>query len=313
MERRGTILFVGIALCYSSVRRWFHHKERIYLKRTIPDVRPEYRSISIPELSEQPTELIWGASFALLVYQMGIAHAICNENDHQLLLRKLIISGVSGGSATAGYMIATLHGIGDMDYWYRHHVMHIVAQSSTTYSIRNWATTIWNGGYEYYRICHVLGMNEIDWKRRYRIIATHIRDFTLRVLNTFPNAQSFADGIASSSFLPGIISSNICFQQCDTQNEDLSNSLIDGGFGFNFTQYNPDNHIVHFSLRHSKHVYRKSDIYERVHYSILEGIDLVNDNLGIISSCDYADAMFICGYNFGIRNMDTIRKALMLV
>ncbi len=313
MKRTETLLFVGIALCYSSVRRWFHHKERAYLNRTIYDVRPEYRKISIPDLCEQPVELIWGASFSLLIYQMGIAHAICQENNHQLLLRKLIISGVSGGSATAGYMTATLHGIGDMNYWYKHHVRRIAEESSTTYSIRNWTTTIWNLGYEYYRICHILGMNECDWKRRYRVIATNIPDFTLRVLDTFPNAQSFADGIASSSFLPGIISSNICFQQYDTKNEDLSNLLIDGGFGFNFIQYNPTNHIIHFSLRHYKHIYRKYDTYDRVHYSILDGIDLINDNLEIVSSAEYADAMFTRGYHYGIRNMDTIRKTLMLV
>ena len=204
----GVALFVGNIVWYSGIKRYVmnlvQHRERPYMKRTTPDIRPECRQVEIPDLCDNPVELIWGASFALLIYQMGIAHAICTMNDHQTLLRKLRISGVSGGSATAGYMMATLHGIGDMKYWYSQHVRHIPEESAASYSVRNWATTIWNLGYEYYRICHILGMKEGDWTRRYRVIATHVADFTVKVLNVFPNAQSFADGIASSSFFTRI-------------------------------------------------------------------------------------------------------------
>lgn len=310
----GTILFVSTIVYYSrkNIFSRFHHKERNYMKRTIADIRPDYRDITIPNLCNDSVELIWGASFALLIYQMGIAHAICCMNDHKTLLRKLRISGVSGGSATAGYMIATLHGIGDMNYWYSQHVRRVSEESSTSYSIRNWTTTIWNLGYEYYRICHIMGMNEYDWKLRYSVIATHASNFTLQVLNTFPNAQSFADGIASSSFLPGIISQSVCFEQCDTRDDEISHSLIDGGFGFNFIQYNPTNHVVHFSLRHSKNVYRKSNKYERIHYSILDGVDLLSDNIGILTNPKFADAMFKRGYEFGVSNMESIKKHLML-
>jgi hypothetical protein len=281
------------------------------MKRTIPDIRPEHRVIEVPDLCDKPVELIWGASFALMIYQMGMAHAICMMNDHQTLLRKVRISGVSGGSATAGYMMATLHGVGDMEYWYSQHVRRVSEESAHSYSVRNWATTIWNLGYEYYRICHILGMKESDWARRYRVIATHVAGFTIKVLSVFPNAQSFADGIASSSFLPGFISPYLCFKQYDTTCES-SNSLIDGGFGFNFIKYNPDNHIVHFSLRHYKSVYRKYNGYDRIHYSILDGINLLNDNIGIVTSPEYADEMFARGYEYGVKNMDTITKLLML-
>jgi hypothetical protein len=159
----GIIWFVGSAIIGSHIKHklllCFSHSERCYLDRTIPDVRPSYKQVDVPLLCDNPTELVWGASFALLIYQMGIAHAICSHNDNQTLLTKLRLSGVSGGSATAGYMMATLHGIGDMKYWYCHHVRNLPLETVATWSLRGWTTLIWNYGYEYYRICHLFGMN----------------------------------------------------------------------------------------------------------------------------------------------------------
>ena len=315
MAAIGILLFVVSAIFGSPIKNKLFlkccHSERAYLDRTIPDVRPSYKQILIPPLCDNPTELVWGASFALVIYQMGIAHAICRENDNQTLLKKLRISGISGGSATAGYMMSTLYGIGDMKYWYFHHVRSISLESSTTWSMRNWATTIWNHGYEYYRICHILGMTEADWKCRYRIITANASGFALKILDTFPNAASFGDGIVSSSFIPFVISPYLGFIQQDASSGE-KNVLIDGGFGFDFTTYDPPNDVVHFSLQHSQTVDRTTSKYGRVHYSILDNIDTLRDNWGIFKNPEYADQMFDKGYEFGIRNMDEIKKMLNL-
>ena len=91
-------------------------------------------------LDKDHVELIWGASGALLVYQMGIVRALCEQHSRVKLLHRLKLVGVSGGSATAGYMFASIHGIGDIGYWYKYHVRRVCESSSERFwgKILNW-------------------------------------------------------------------------------------------------------------------------------------------------------------------------------
>ena len=284
------------------------HQDRPSMSRDVVDVPPTVEKRTIPELDSNATELVWGPSMVLLVYQMGIAHAICEQNDCTTILERVRLTGVSGGCATAGYMLASLHGIGDMRYWYQYHGRRISEESSHNGSTRNICLTSWHLSYEYWRICNILGMTVDCWTARYRALATKPFSWSIQILNTFPNAQCFADALISSAFIPFILSPYLYFY-----NASKSCALIDGGFTFNFSKYNPANNIVHFSLAHGKTCNRpERDGYKRIHYSIVGDTRFFRDNFGILRDPLKSDHMFEQGYKFGCANMQEIRKLLNL-
>lgn len=304
-------LFISPIIVLQIYNRW-NHTERIYMDRTITYEKPTYNYREIPKLIEHPIELIWGPSLYLIVYQMGIAHAICSKIDHRILLSKLLLSGVSGGSATATAMTATLHGVGDMQYWYYYHLRKMSIDSSY-YNCLWRSHTAWNCVYEVAKICEILGMKPIDWETRYKAFTTDLTTWKLKILNKFPNAYSLADAVVASSFVPFILSPFLYLLTRDTESNQLVR-YMDGGFTFSFKNYNPANSAVNFSLFHktNKHTPTSIDGFTRTHYSISSGINFITDNYKIITDVKLADELFNKGYEFGCKNLPEIKLLLQL-
>lgn len=304
--KKGAVVACGLL----AVARLFAPMKRYaFQSRKDDDLPIPTEEVDVPELDEDHTELIWGGSAALLIYQMGIAHAICAQHDRAFLLRRLRVAGLSGGSATAGYMIASLHGIGDMRYWYKQHARKAVMTSAYAGSIRGWSDIIWSLGYEYYRVCHALGLREAHWSTRYRVLTSSLFG-KIRVLSRFPNAQSFGDAICSSSIIPFISSPYMGFSSKDVST-DSATTHIDGGFSFSLRRYHPDYKCVHFSLYHNKEHTRTSKSNQpQMHFPITGDRRFLWDNLRCIFSADYADQMFEEGVKWGNENMTDIQRVL---
>ena len=304
-------LFASPIILLQMYKRW-NHSERIYMDRSITYKQVTYNHREIPKLIEHPTELIWGSSLYMCVYQMGVAHAICSKIKHQKLLSNILISGVSGGSVTALSMTATLHGVGDMQQWYEYYLRKMSIESSY-YNCLWRSQTAWHCVYESMSVCYIFGMKPIDWETRCKVFTTELTSWKLKILNTFPNAHSLADAVTASSFIPLIMSPFLYFLTRDSKTNELVR-FLDGGFTFNFKNYNPSNDVVNFSFFHNKikHLPSSSDGFTRTHYSISNGGNYIMDNFKIISDVKLADELFKKGYEFGCINLPEIKSLLKL-
>jgi hypothetical protein len=152
-----------------------------------------------------------------------------------------------------------------------------------------------------------------DWSTRCKILTTELYTGKIHILNKFPNAHSFADAIGSTAFIPFILSPLLYFvaNNVDTNHPE---KYLDGGFKFNFINYIPPNNAVHFSLVHPNTQLRPNtaDGFTRAHYSIVDDINFVIDNMKIMSNPETSDAMFDKGYIFGCNNIDCIMDLLKL-
>eukprot|EP01083_Nonionella_stella_P092030 257452_1 len=107
-QRRFFIFLICMALCCLWIQKQRGKiKRRNALRQTLTKSAHRHR-------------IVFGISGNLLVYQMGVIKAIFEHHNMDNFRTKCTFEGISGGSATAGYCIATVHGCGDMDFWYMH-------------------------------------------------------------------------------------------------------------------------------------------------------------------------------------------------
>ena len=300
------------------------HSEYEHLDRnTVDKIIHQNKNIKEKVIVQNPeVELIWGGSGIMLVYQMGLAHYINKHfgyynNEESLNYYKF--SGMSGGAATAGFMMASVYGIGDMAYWYNSHVRKLVIQSSSGFLnfFGKWTNLIWLLAYDAYRICQVCGLNNEVWNSRFRIFVTKIEKNSIKTkrIKIFNNPQTFADAICSTTFIPFLFSEHMVYKSSD----DDSN-IIDGSAGFilndleNITKNNLTN-TIYFTFDH---------------YSSDE-IEIIRDNMTVINICpekcnpltfiwryqflpihslNKSDDLFKMGYEWGEKNHEILSKYL---
>ena len=128
------IIIIIVYLCYKYklIGKIFYyflrHNTHLHFNRTVKEIVPvitiaEKKDMILASLSSpKKYEIMFNISGFKLVHQMGFAKALLELSNHEKLIKTCKFSGISGGSATSAYLMASLYGIADMDYWYYEHV-----------------------------------------------------------------------------------------------------------------------------------------------------------------------------------------------
>jgi len=181
------------------------HTENCHNPGNLPDEMPEINlRKTVPPLDHDHVELIWSSSFLLYVYQLGIACAICEGIDNELLMRKVKFGSVSGGGASATAMLATLMGVGDIRYWYRQLSTDVSKSIAETGTMLGSTNVLWKNMLKHWNVCHVGGMRIDAWNDRINIIYTDLSSWVPKsvVKTKFKDEFELAGAMCASAFIP---------------------------------------------------------------------------------------------------------------
>jgi hypothetical protein len=313
-----TTVALGTSFLLTTKNAW---KIYYYLKRL--HVYPHYdrnRIESIPKINlnypqyslcEKRFEISFNASGLLLTYQMGFAKALLELANKNKLRQQCYFSGVSGGAGTSAYLMASVFGIGDMDYWYGEHVRNICALG-TRKILSHGSLYFWKLGEAYWKICTTAGLLPCVLNDNIQIFTSVLHksgNIEMKVLNTFNNSASCGDAIGASAFIP-LILNRACLMYC---NNDL---CIDG-----FVSYSYEKHITQFKKPNTKIINfillgNESDdnnmqvieIYDKKIKNTFLGKFIGLLSIVTHSKIELADKEYINGYQNGLKILPNILK-----
>ena len=272
------------------------HKYK-HKSRTTIDSYPIIDKLLPIDTTHKKYRLHFTGTGLLLPYQLGFIKRFLENHDSENIRKYCHISGVSGGAASAGFMYATIYGVGNIEYWYKYNVRQISEilenQSVPILSLHNLSDLIWDLSYDTYRICNYAGFTSEYWNNAYSIYITNNHKQERAIIN---NSTSFADAMTSSSFIPLLFSGHL-YSYCN------NNYTIDGGFYS--VAYPPDDKItINFDISYNS---EKVVINPNGNYTVYIGqptwtpsnIATYQQYLACYSS--RADELFHLGYNIDIK------------
>jgi len=173
---------------------------------------PENRSLlQVADVCfDRAPTLHWGPCAYMLVYQMGIAASLLDMGESAMgVLRACRITGVSAGAATAGYMFASLRGIGTMDYWYYNHVRQV---SHPVRPFRELSHLIWMLSMSYHDICTSHGLSFSDGA--YGLYTADVWGKKV-YRDRFQSSHHFAEDLCAGGFIPFITAPGVAYAHRD--------------------------------------------------------------------------------------------------
>jgi hypothetical protein len=239
---------------------------------------------------------------------MGVAKAFLELSNKQILKDKCVYSGISGGSGTAGFLYASLHSIGNMDFWFDH-FRHIMNWLSNSY-IKSYYITdlLWQSGKKYFHICK---SNGLHFNNRYHIYTSKLVQNKI-ISQTFSNfddhEETLPNALVASSFIPYLVGSGSCLKINDSY-------YLDGGFIKINQHVKKAKKRIYFSLTDT---FDKSRIDEN--NDIIIGI--IDNRLPfmkynfytsffylhykLVTSQDFSKELYDKGYMYGMENLPKI-------